>query len=1645
MHRELFLALGLLIGGLPTAVFGNTGLPDGDRDGIPDAWETAQGLNPNDAADAESDGDADGLKALVEYGLGGSTTTDDRALLPQLEFVENDGDVFVRFSFARRQDNPCLAVIPEFSVDAGATEEWSAESLELVEGPVRLAGGFEEVTYQSAVTVEEEERQFLRARLRVVRQILNTGLGDGTEITSPVFGEGGTTTLLPGDFVVGRTGNAALVAGAGKVIKFPVTEPGGTNLDLNRGEIEFWYLPEDDFDADANERVLFAVGSYGGQPSMALVKTSVLTFRIGTASRTDSVSSKAGVRWWFAAEWVHIRATWDNSSAEDSLQVFVNGRRVSEGRAEGGWSLAEGGAPTEFWLGSADDAGQNPSGGTFDEMVVRDHRQAWEDTNSEPLLTPIPAKWVVKGNTLNFSAVATDPDGDDLSYTLEPGAPATATLNPSTGAFFFPTLAGDAPTSYEFCIRVTDNGTPRMSDVTKVFIGVVGNNPPILSNLTPSAQQITPGEVARVNFDWADPDRDITTVTVSPNNVFGAFSSDYSRTTFGIKGEMGTATLEIETEQLPYGVTTFWLNLTDSLGNMSNAEVCTVEVVGLGGGGTTPTVSIFSRMNSQVTKPFGPLDVTFPNFNTSIIDQDGDLERLRLAVTKPGGSPEMFEIPYESITGVVEVGTARNFTLRPIKITSASPLGTYLFTLVAIDADGNMSAPDNTSFTLTDLNFFSFSTPRIEGIYPDAGGWGTEVSLSGLFPTSAEETLSVFINELECPIEHTEYSVSVTIPFGARSGPLVLRSSRGTIVSSPGMFMVDEAVAIQPWQPANFNELDEEVLSEDLEVTAGENLALVAVTTRLLKDGGGVIWYVEGIEGGNAVVGTINEEGVYSAPAGVSEPLDVVISATLIFDTGVFDEVIVTVRPKAIPPGGGMVSAVAGGNLISGDGLTALEIPPGALAADTSISLRTLPTVELPPANPGMRVLGAVEFLPEGLTFLNPVYGYLPLQRSMPPGVPVTIRVFDPVGGVYEPGSITGTVGDDGLFAEFLLSHFSVYVAEESSAYPGAPNVAPTIAGVATTSVGSLSPSISDQEGRAFPLFFSGTDFYADLRVSFLNAAPDNTPATALSHDTLIVSQDGTQAGMTLHLDPDPTLAAGASRDYRIVLTRPGIGSAEVTITVNGLGELIVADSTTLPWNNMPASTFSTMVVPATSRILISQGEMDINCTGPILVDGSIEAFGADGASGFRSEPAAGGLTGGGGGRAVTEFPCKDPIFGFITDRKVRPINRGKDGNVVSMVNGVTRGAGGAAGVSVEFDLDELFERLASCIGSLGFDCARLVAEIVNTANQIDDLASGDVSGKFGAGGDAATATSPDGHGGGGGGGSGSFLLEVTIPATSLGYFMRSTGGGGGAGGEGGRSVTLLSESHITVNGSISTAGGDGGDGASENELEMGIANPWPVPDLTISTQIDIDCFAGAGGGGGAGGKLVLKGNQGVFAPSSALEYRGGQGGLGGVADVDPAAAVSRWGDTRSISSRGQTRGAIRAGSLFNTEILRTHATNRFLLPLQGIPGQLLFSRASRSLKTTVSVLYDPANGGGTGSFDALLDNDNRCYHGYAVLRNGFNTIIGAGAQSITILCIAVAALCSELNATETHYPGTELLLKYVPVRSPRFPGGQDL
>jgi len=54
------------VGGWPT-LESRTPLADSDRDGMPDDWETKQGLNPKDAEDRNGDSDKDGYTNLEEY------------------------------------------------------------------------------------------------------------------------------------------------------------------------------------------------------------------------------------------------------------------------------------------------------------------------------------------------------------------------------------------------------------------------------------------------------------------------------------------------------------------------------------------------------------------------------------------------------------------------------------------------------------------------------------------------------------------------------------------------------------------------------------------------------------------------------------------------------------------------------------------------------------------------------------------------------------------------------------------------------------------------------------------------------------------------------------------------------------------------------------------------------------------------------------------------------------------------------------------------------------------------------------------------------------------------------------------------------------------------------------------------------------------------------------------------------------------------------------------------------------------------------------------------------------------------------------------------------------------------------------------
>ncbi|PSR55472.1 hypothetical protein AHMF7605_19150 [Adhaeribacter arboris] len=90
-------------------------------------------------------------------------------------------------------------------------------------------------------------------------------------------------------------------------------------------------------------------------------------------------------------------------------------------------------------------------------------------TNVAPVLAAIGNKTVTVNQALTFTATATDANTNQTKAYSLVGQPTGATINASTGVFTWtPTTAG----TYTFTVRVTDNGTPVMTDDEQITVTV---------------------------------------------------------------------------------------------------------------------------------------------------------------------------------------------------------------------------------------------------------------------------------------------------------------------------------------------------------------------------------------------------------------------------------------------------------------------------------------------------------------------------------------------------------------------------------------------------------------------------------------------------------------------------------------------------------------------------------------------------------------------------------------------------------------------------------------------------------------------------------------------------------------------------------------------------------------------------------------------------------------------------------------------------------------------------------------------------------------------------------------------------------------------------------------------------------------------
>jgi subtilisin family serine protease len=167
---------------------------------------------------------------------------------------------------------------------------------------------------------------------------------------------------------------------------------------------------------------------------------------------------------------------------------------------------AQGPASYTFTVRVTDNGAPN----LFDEEAIT---ITVNEFNVAPVLAAIGNKSINEGSELTFTSTATDDDlpANTLTFSLI-GAPAGATINPATGAFSWSPTEGEGPGSFPVTVRVTDNGSPALSDEETITISVNEvNEAPVLAAI---ADQIV-DEQTQLAFTATATDTDLPANTLT--------------------------------------------------------------------------------------------------------------------------------------------------------------------------------------------------------------------------------------------------------------------------------------------------------------------------------------------------------------------------------------------------------------------------------------------------------------------------------------------------------------------------------------------------------------------------------------------------------------------------------------------------------------------------------------------------------------------------------------------------------------------------------------------------------------------------------------------------------------------------------------------------------------------------------------------------------------------------------------------------------------------------------------------------------------------------------------------------------------------------------------------------------------------------
>jgi len=1026
-------------------------------------------------------------------------------------------------------------------------------------------------------------------------------------------------------------------------------------------------------------------------------------------------------------------------------------------------------------------------------------------------------------------------------------------------------------------------------------------------------EAIRRGETLSITFSYSHPTAGIVAIRLAQSHALGEAEETAPADAFGIEGTAGTAVVDLPTDSMPFGPVEFAIALIDMDGRTSEEAVFTIAVAGASSGGTAPSLLGFAASGSPRNAPSGPLNRAVCRFTIEFADIDEDTAWCRLRIERPDGVTRTVEIPAH----LLGIGGPAGLAESPLlAVDRDDPTGTWIVDLTLFDANGNASETRRATQELVAAG--GAPSLAITGFDPASGGPDTIVTLNGTgFDAVAPEANSAELNDVPLEVlDATATALTVRIGEGVETGAFVVSNDLGRAVS-PSLFVVPPSISVSP---------SEATVSVD---------ASIALRARGISLPPEVVWSVDDIPGGDSTVGTITEEGIYTAPADVPDPAVVTVRATSTEDGGVSGIATIEIAPPPSTPGAARILASTGGTVVSSNGRAGVEIPPGALAEDTVITVRALRAFELPWPTAEERVLGAAEFGPSGLVFALPVTVTLPLSRHLPPGTTLPLLLLDEGSGLYEETGHEAIVAENGEQAIAEVLHFTGIGA---GAPPDAvPPLPPPV-------IDTITAGLPLEEGRKVPLRLTGSGLTPDLVASIVDGA--GQPVTDIEPGALYAR--GTFAGLVIDIDPIPGLTPMMMRTQYLRLSRvDGTSFAEITFLIGGLDELTVEAGETISMNG--EHRYSKVDIHGTIRV--PDEPLKIVSTGPVTVTGSIDAEGIAGSDGDNRRPGAANAGGGGtGGFGREDNSCLINILGFSScdydgansetfgqnanDCQGHPAPPPRQGPCRPLPGGVRtvpKGMGGLPGenLDIQASLTGMVTEIVECAGGSAVSCVFLAQRIASTAF---DYLTTSTPGRRGFGGvRVGEHGGPLFFGGGGGGGGGRITagsLRLPVFAVTLDLTIRFIGGGGGGGGGGGRGVHVHSSKHIDLGGAgqITTRGGDGGDGSDRGEIQLDTFFGMK----TLARFEGTPAAPGGGGGGGTAGPCILRaGTDVIMASPSQAASRGGEAGRGGSTFVDPANGSIGIGFSANYASEGPAGDRFARGPLIDWHDIDTMVTDR--------------------------------------------------------------------------------------------------------------------